>query len=817
MKADTAHAEHILTHPQHVLLSMQTWFKSRALGSNRQAEPTIDHRSNKDKQELLKKSYDRKRNVTKQLVRLKKREKASKKQMGELNNRLSGLTKRLANVESSKASETRIKTVYMTKHRSVSLQNQVLRAKMRKLQAELDHAKQQIAHLSSQLKQPQAQSARQQIRTLAGKPPRYNDNVRLCCIQLLAHNLGINHVSPVIQAVVNTLTPFSIGRLPSPAKMSAFLAESKQIVLAQIGEVLASEENLTRHRDGTSKQGKKYYGAQVSCGKDQHVLNIGLSNMKSGTAEHSFEVLTDMFSDVQTACANAGTATPVANQIIKNIKNTMTDRCIVEKNVNTLLEQYRSTILPSVTAGWCDLSDEAKASLGRMNNFYCGLHYLVGLADQAQKCLAAWEKLHVQTSNGSDANSEAGTVRLIRTACKALEAHCNEQSGNHTAFEAFLQARGVDDVPLARFVGYRFNILFHNAGGVYYLKDHMLAFYDTAFGTPNRLHAAVRSDLGQNSYLVGCRALGIIDKLITEPLWRELTRATMSEISSSYTELCKCLESWQLDASSLLDGSARPFRGSSVAVDDVHNELFIESETNDATTLAVLQIMCAAFSTYSNRLLQDHLPGGMYHAMSTEAAATSSSVATTNVCSERVFAQLDKLMREKPNSSLVAIEGIILFSANNTSEWLQQQSPEKRKALFASAISGAEQHRQLYHQRCKAIATHHQQQIQEKQRKKQEKEKQDLQLKQQLTDEVGRMGLWASQDEVALKLAALPASAAKVHALKSQIRYRKTVLNQVADKAIFQWSSGGKLHTWQELAKNLLTLISAAPPTTPSS
>ena len=204
----------------------------------------------------------------------------------------------------------------MTKHRSVSLRNQVLRAKMRKLHAELDHAKPQITLLSSQLKRPQAQSVRQQIRTLEGKPPRYNDNVRLCCIQLLAHNLGINHVSPVIKAVINTLAPFSIDRLPSLAKMSAFLAESKHIVLAQIGEVLAREGSLTLHRDGTSKQGKKSYAAQVACGKDQNVLNIGLSTMKSGTAEQSFEVLTDMFSGIQTACANAGTASPVANQII---------------------------------------------------------------------------------------------------------------------------------------------------------------------------------------------------------------------------------------------------------------------------------------------------------------------------------------------------------------------------------------------------------------------------------------------------------------------------------------------------------------------
>ena len=57
------------------------------------------------------------------------------------------------------------------------------------------------------------------ITTLEGRPPRYNDAIRFCCIRLLSHNIGVRHVSDGIKCVVVTLTDLHIDRLPSPSKM----------------------------------------------------------------------------------------------------------------------------------------------------------------------------------------------------------------------------------------------------------------------------------------------------------------------------------------------------------------------------------------------------------------------------------------------------------------------------------------------------------------------------------------------------------------------------------------------------------------------
>ena len=530
----------------------------------------------------LKHAYQRTRNAKRRLSRSStstSQKKKSARTIELLEVQCSSLRKQLATTHAKRAAEQRLKLGYQRKLNLANKDNKQLKLK-----------KVEQRRTASPVEKP----GQPHIVTMHGRPPQYADNIRTCCITLLAHNVGTLHVSPVIKTVIETLTPFSIGRLPSAAKMSDFLGEAKQLALNQVGEELVSEGNLTMHRDGTTKRGNKYYGAQVAT--SGQVLNVGLSTLKSGTAQHSFEAVLDMLDDIETACQNAGSTDHIKVQALANIKNTMTDRSIIEKNVNVLLKDYRANVLPEVTAGWDSLSVEAQDGLKRMNNLFCGLHYIVGLADQAQECLGKWEK---QSSAAMPDSTEVGTVRLVRTACKALEAHCCEQSGSHTQFKAYLHGQGIDAIPLARFVGNRFNILFVNAGGVYYLRKHMELFYDKVLGTPNRLHIAVRADLANQLHIVGCRALGIIDKLITGPLWRVLASADVSiaRVSTVYQQLVESLDVWSVSAVDLLDGSACPFTGAAITIDSVHEELFTTSNLDNDTGV-LLQLLCACFSTF---------------------------------------------------------------------------------------------------------------------------------------------------------------------------------------------------------------------------
>ena len=89
----------------------------------------------------------------------------------------------------------------------------------------------------------------------------------------------------------------------------------------------------------------------------------------------------------------------VSGKIISKIKNTMSDRHAAEKLFSQILSEYRQDILPDVVAGWNDMYDEEHEQLTRMNNFFCGLHFLVGLADAAEATLKVWSQLLVTVNH----------------------------------------------------------------------------------------------------------------------------------------------------------------------------------------------------------------------------------------------------------------------------------------------------------------------------------------------------------------------------------------------------------------------------------
>ena len=82
-------------------------------------------------------------------------------------------------------------------------------------------------------------------------------------------------------------------------------------------------------------------------------------------------------------------------------------------------------------------------------------------------------------------------------------------------------------------------------------------------------------------------------------------------------------------------------------------------------------------------------------------------------------------------------------------------------------------------------------------------------MKQQLSLEIGKTGLWTTPEEVSLQLSSISTASGKLAALKSQLKFRRFILQQPAEKSLFQWSSAGKTYRWQEVSQNLLTLIAA--------
>ena len=285
-------------------------------------------------------------------------------------------------------------------------------------------------------------------------------------------------------------------------------------------------DNVTLRSDGTSKFGQHYYSFQVSTTNNAYTL--GLAEMLTGSTTLVMDTFKQILADIELVIG--GNASGV---ILTKIKNTMSDRHIVQKLFNHLLEHYRSAILPTVIQSWDAMSSEQQCSMSTLNNFFCGMHLLVGMADTASSTLLRWEAIHFEESPSQPSGSkftqksESGSVRLIRTACKALSKHGSEQSGVYQPFSTFLASNGIKRNPLASFRGNRFNILFYDAGAVFYVSDQVRKLLKEVWQTPNQLLRAVLSDIQVPEYTcLGVKHL-VLSTRLSQALYGELWKVQM--------------------------------------------------------------------------------------------------------------------------------------------------------------------------------------------------------------------------------------------------------------------------------------------------
>ena len=356
----------------------------------------------------------------------------------------------------------------------------------------------------------------------------------------------------------------------------------------------------------------------------------------SGSAQNTLDTLKEILDDLDVVGREPGRSAASA-KIVQKVKNTMSDRHAAEKLFCDYLSEYRAEILPSVVSGWEEVCETEQEQLMRMNNFFCGLHFLVGLAESAEATLKAWE-VTLEEDNERDKRS-SGVQRLVRTACKAFHHRGSQQAGCSTYFRTYLRRQGITKIPLAAFVGNRFNILFYDAAGVYFLRSHMECYLSEFHGSElNRLLQAVLCDLRTPHLIAGCQALGILDKIVTGPFWRHLQTSSVSvlDMSNTYTLMKQKFDEWGCDAQNLIENQDRLFE-EHTHDDDVSESLFSQSS---AYTMELLQLLCKSFA----RQLLNHLPGGQFHDVSDPQMITEAkSVPKTNVTSQRDFAVLNRL------------------------------------------------------------------------------------------------------------------------------------------------------------------------------
>ena len=198
--------------------------------------------------------------------------------------------------------------------------------------------------------------------------------------------------------------------------------------------------------------------------------------------------------------------------------------------------------------------------------------------------------------------------------------------------------------------------------------------------------------------------------------------------------------------------------------------------------------------------MSDHLPGGVYDNPSAQLEVETGSAPNTNVISERDFAKLDRLLREKTNASTITLQAMVLFSNNKTAQWLNSKPQAEVKVP---------EFKQLYKDRRKQMLEGRGQLLQAKHHALQAAQEKSLRRKEQLTKEILHYGLWQTHGDVENELAKLKSKSAKLKALKAQINFRK---QKYPDKKVFLFSKNRRQFSVDELPTTLRKLISDMAP-----
>ena len=174
--------------------------------------------------------------------------------------------------------------------------------------------------------------------------------------------------------------------------------------------------------DGTSKKGHSYATSDATNNEGQFFV-LGMREVGAGDAQTQLDLLKEIMGDISSFKKE-----DIYGKFFLSVKNLMSDHCNAEKKFNKLFIDYRSQIIPKMKSDWETLSSDEQNKLLNVHEYFCGLHYLVALADTSEVSLKLWESLIFDDpkkvgslNHGSYSDGESGPLRLIWPVCKLVQ------------------------------------------------------------------------------------------------------------------------------------------------------------------------------------------------------------------------------------------------------------------------------------------------------------------------------------------------------------------------------------------------------------
>jgi len=712
-----------------------------------------------------------------------------------LEKELESLNVKVKQIQNSWYKDKKMKSYYKTKctEKADDEQNR---------KEELKQSEKVIHELEKQVSDLELEISRETNKIELFADGMYKDEVRKVYMDLLSMGVSINQCEKVVQSVLTNLMNVEVDRLPKKSLASMISIEAHVLSQAQAAEAMLRQEGNCLHLDGTKKRFTEYSGFQVST----HEGTFSLSHqvMPSGDAGSYIKATNETFSELAESISESSDDKEINTAKLKvGIESIMTDRHIVNKKYKRLLEDEK---LKSIEIVEGETNTEEKRSKSHINGLFCGLHILPNMATVALNGMKAFEKANnVFNTSIFEANS-AGNDLIYEVTKAFIQMSGCQKSGDAVDFNHYLSHLNVQN-QLVTFLHNRFNVLFIDGGAVFYHRNHILDYLSSGRSSKNnKLIASIEKLVSNKILLAECRALGIISKLITGPLWRLLENPHISffDMNDFWQVLVEKISEFSKDSSNLLLGQSI-FQEEHAEQDVVYQCLFEKSEMDDLTVSA-LQNICSAMEPMLRRQLSDQLPGG---SLFVPDANTNQNLfmPKTNRISEADFSALDRIDKKAPQKGRCAKSGLITYTVNKTGRFLSQLSTSKKRKYFKIARRVAIKRMVRDKIKNQEVSRERFNKQQSRMQKKQRQKERQVEYLQKLNEQMKEEGVWVSEHEAEQKIQG-KTNAKQRLLIRNQILFHSKLLkSKISQKSLLKFQENNKKFNNEKLLENLKVII----------
>ena len=285
----------------------------------------------------------------------------------------------------------------------------------------------------------------------------------------------------------------------------------------------------------------------------------------------------------------------------------------------------------------------------------------------------------------------------------------------------------------------------------------------------------------------------------------------MVQMNAIYADMVNYFDAAAENPSLLMEGHS-PFAEEFLHRDQWWEDIFQPNRKLESHALIIAGIVMASFAAFTRRKFADHLEGGV-HANIT--AAEVQGVPKHNMHLERGLGYWDNKKRRVPNMSSAGAEACLLFTMNKTLPWLEKLPEEEREALIKCCQKQTPGMQTIFKERSQKIQQELEARLRQKQQEKAEKEARIIRDKlvlQRKVEEAG--GLWQSVEQMEAALLIIKDGVIRgegkkktLDAIKDQMNYRKTVLQQPASAKDWTFSENRKALNEEQLKAKIARLI----------